>query len=100
MCLTPEIDNAKTCCICGAQFTPKRSTKKYCRDACRMTAALKRESTQRINRRAYRDELVTRANRARAITFDGRYGGPIPDGYHVPRIGHLKLSDFTWVRHV
>jgi hypothetical protein len=95
VCLTPEVNNAKTCCVCGAEFTPERSTKKYCRDACRMTAALKRESGQRMSRRNYRFRLL---NRSRALGFDGKHTGPVPDG--VPSLGELNLRAFPAVLHV
>jgi hypothetical protein len=64
--------------------------------------AAKRKRSARLKaaraaRRAYRNDLLTRANRARAITFDGRYGGPFPDG--CPRIGELKMTDFMAALH-
>ena len=92
MCTDNESSNAKTCCKCGAEFTPERSTRKYCCDACRMKAAADRESAQRMRRRNYRFRLL---NRSRALGFDGKYGGPTPDG--VPALGELNLRAFKAV---
>jgi hypothetical protein len=69
-----------------AKYERYRNSPKGIAAATRRNAGL---CAQRAARRAYH---AARKNQFRSIGFDGKYGGPIPDG--LPRIGELKLSNF------
>lgn len=72
-----------TCAECGTAFESKSPRHKCCSGACRQKAyrrspayraRLDQQKAARFERRLYRYQ---RRNRARALGFDGRYGGPL-----------------------
>jgi len=55
-------------------------------------AAVSRNKLLKAARLARRNHHFQLKNRARALGFDGVFGGPVPTG--VPRLGELKLCTF------
>lgn len=72
VCNDTAVVTLKSCEYCGTDFTPRRTTGRFCKPACRRAAHYARTVIPVGARAAYR----AARRGARAIPFDPRFSGP------------------------